>query len=313
MNYRHAYHAGNFADVIKHAVFCHILAALAADPSPFFVLDTHAGCGLYSLRAPESQRTEEYKKGIARLWPREAGAEGAVKLARKHGRDARKDKGGKSDEGGRTGKDGADRVRPPGCFDPYLETVAGRNPGGDLRFYPGSPLMAAHFLRDKDRAWISELHKTDHAILDSNIGKDKRFRVFQKDGYQLLRSALPPSERKGVVLIDPPFEKANEFGRLEESLKLAIQRWPQGNFIVWLPVKDRGRAEKFREDMFAAAPKAAMSMVHYKFPEAGATFNESALLLVGNHPAFAEISGVLAKNPLKGYEITIKTNNAKNT
>lgn len=212
MNYRHAFHAGNFADVLKHAVLAAVLRHLCQKESPFRVIDTHAGVGRYDLMARESERTGEWLSGIARLFGPEAPA------------------------------------MPPDVADalqPYLACVAAENPGGALRFYPGSPRIARHFLRPGDRLVVNELHPEDCAALRRLFPRDRQVKVLELDAWIALKALLPPKERRGVILIDPPFEQPGELERLSEGLREAVRRFATGIYVLWYPIKDRKPVARF--------------------------------------------------------------------
>ena len=199
MNYRHVYHAGNFADIVKHSLLALILEQLKTKDKPFCVLDTHAGLGLYDLTGDEATRTGEFHQGIGRI------------LGDPHA---------------------------PEALRPYLDVVRGLNPDG-LTCYPGSPWLARALLRPGDRLMACELHPDDRAALADLFAGDRAVRVFELDGYLALKSFLPFKERRGVVLIDPPFEVRDEFERLGAGLADGLRRFGTGIFIAWYPIKDR--------------------------------------------------------------------------
>jgi 23S rRNA (adenine2030-N6)-methyltransferase len=210
MNYRHAFHAGNFADVLKHAVLARIIEYLKRKPGAFRVIDTHAGIGLYDLSSDEAQRTGEWRGGIGRLLDAALSPDAAALLA------------------------------------PYLEAVRALNPQGGVRLYPGSPLVARHLLRPIDRLTAIELHPQDSLALKARFAGDWQARVIALDGWLALGAHLPPKEKRGLVLVDPPFEKEGEFDRLAAGLVTAHRRWPGGTYALWYPVKDRAAVAAFR-------------------------------------------------------------------
>ena len=210
MNYRHVYHAGNFADVLKHAVLTRIVEYLKQKPGAFRVIDTHAGVGLYDLSSAEAQKTGEWRDGIARLLD--------AKL---------------TDE-------------PAGLLAPYLDTVRGFNAGQPFRHYPGSPVIAKALMRGPDRLTAIELHPEDAFALRTRFHDDWQVRVIELDGWLALGAHVPPKEKRGLVLVDPPFEKEGEFDRLVEGLRKAHRRWPGGTYALWYPIKDRHAVERFR-------------------------------------------------------------------
>ncbi|MDX8466347.1 23S rRNA (adenine(2030)-N(6))-methyltransferase RlmJ [Mesorhizobium sp. VK23B] len=210
MNYRHAYHAGNFADVVKHAVLARLVEYLKQKDKAFRVIDTHAGIGRYDLASLEAGKTGEWRGGIGRLF------------------EATLD------------------PRAVALLQPYLEAVRAENPDGDLRRYPGSPLVVRHLLRSQDRLTAIELHPEDATRLKSVFAGDFQTRVIELDGWLALGAQLPPKEKRGLVLIDPPFEEEGEFSRLVEGLRKGHRRWPGGIYALWYPIKDRKAVAAFR-------------------------------------------------------------------
>lgn len=199
LSYRHMYHAGNFADVFKHALLARLVIAISAKDKPCCYLDTHAGIAHYDLTHAWAQKAREYENGIARIWK---------------ARDA------------------------PQALEPYLRVVHALNPDGTLRYYPGSPLIARRLLRPADRMVLTELNKVDCAELKSIFGREKRVAVQLMDAYQALKAYLPPAERRGLVLIDSPFDRAREFERIVKALKEAHARWPTGMYAIWYPMME---------------------------------------------------------------------------
>ncbi|RWH71468.1 23S rRNA (adenine(2030)-N(6))-methyltransferase RlmJ [Mesorhizobium sp.] len=210
MNYRHAYHAGNFADVVKHAVLARLVEYLKQKDKAFRVIDTHAGIGRYDLASVEAGKTGEWQGGIGRLTEATLEPQAAALLQ------------------------------------PYLEAVRAQNPEGGLKHYPGSPLIVRHLLRNQDRLTAIELHPEDAARLKSVFEGDFQARVIELDGWLALGAQLPPKEKRGLVLIDPPFEEEGEFSRLIEGLRKAHRRWPGGIYALWYPIKDRRAVTAFR-------------------------------------------------------------------
>jgi 23S rRNA (adenine2030-N6)-methyltransferase len=207
MNYRHAFHAGGFADVHKHSVLARVLLHLRQKPAAFRVIDTHAGAGRYDLSGPEPSRTGEWHRGIERVW-----------AARRHG---------------------------PlhDLLAPYLEAVAALNPNGDLRNYPGSPLIAQNLMRPQDRLIACEREPGSLALLAAALHGDRRAKALAIDGWMAVRAYVPPKERRGLVLIDPPFEDAADFTRSANALAAAHRKWPTGTYLLWYPLKDRGASD----------------------------------------------------------------------
>jgi 23S rRNA (adenine2030-N6)-methyltransferase len=209
MNYRHAFHAGNFADVLKHAVLVRILLHLRAKPAAFRVIDTHAGSGLYDLAGAEAARSGEWREGIARL------LEAFPASSRRAGEGA-----------------GA-------LLAPYLDAVAALNDGRRLTTYPGSPALVRAFLRAQDRLTACELEPNAAAALARNLHGDRRSKAIAIDGWTALNAYVPPKERRGLVLIDPPFEDAGDFPRLAQALEAAHRKWASGSYLLWYPIKER--------------------------------------------------------------------------
>jgi 23S rRNA (adenine2030-N6)-methyltransferase len=212
VNYRHAFHAGNFADVVKHAVLADILLHLKKKEKPFFVLDTHAGRGIYDLQAAEATRTGEAEFGIERLRPLFAS------------------------------KDLPDALKA------YFECVA----AAGAAHYPGSPLIAAHLLRPQDRLVAIEKHAEEFAALQSALASFRNAKAIAGDGYERIAAFLPPPERRGLVLIDPPYEADDEFARAADALTAAYRRFATGIYVLWFPVKSKGAADAFCGEVLAS-------------------------------------------------------------
>ena len=208
MNYRHAFHAGNFADVVKHAVLALIIEYLKQKPTPFAAIDTHAGAGRYDLQASEATRTGEWRQGIAQV------------LALKS---------------------------PPAALEPYLRVVRELNEGeaGGLRWYPGSPWLAYSLMRPIDRLFATELHPVDYTALEALFEGKRHVKTVKLDGYQALAAFVPPRERRALVLVDPPFEERDEFERMAEGLLAAHRRFSTGIYLLWHPIKERALIRQF--------------------------------------------------------------------
>lgn len=228
MNYRHLFHAGNFADVFKHVALMLLLRALQRKASPFCYFDTHAGAGRYDLALSEAQRSGEFRDGIGRLWDGEPES---------------------------------------GDLAQYLAAVRALNPDGRLRFYPGSPCIARHLLRDRDRMVLCERHPEEYARLRAEFAGDRRVAVHERDGYEALKALLPPEERRGLVLLDPPYEQAGEFERVIAGLETAQRRWMTGIFAVWYPIKDRAAVTRFHTQLCAGSWRKALIAELALFPE----------------------------------------------
>jgi 23S rRNA (adenine2030-N6)-methyltransferase len=207
MNYRHEFHAGNFADVVKHATLARIVSYLREKPTPFRVIDTHAGAGLYDLSGPEAARSGEWRDGIGRLLKAELAPDVRTLLS------------------------------------PYLDAVAALNPAGRLKVYPGSPLLVRAWLRLRDRLIACELEPQAVSALAKNLATSTRAKALAIDGWTALSAYLPPKERRGLVLIDPPYEAPDEFARLAEAFGAAQRKWASGIYLLWYPIKDRSGPE----------------------------------------------------------------------
>ncbi|HET6633048.1 MAG TPA: 23S rRNA (adenine(2030)-N(6))-methyltransferase RlmJ [Rhodanobacteraceae bacterium] len=211
MNYRHAYHAGNFADVFKHAILVGLLEALKAKRKPFCYIETHAGAGRYDLRGEEARKTQEAAAGILRLLP---------------------------------------RTRLPAALHIYLNMVRSLNARGgdrDVASYPGSPLLAQLALRPGDKAILCELQPQPAAELRTLFRDQPQVHVHQRDGYEALPALVPPTPRRGLVLIDPPYEhQVEDFPRIRQALEAALARWPTGCYAIWYPIKLRASVEPFK-------------------------------------------------------------------
>jgi len=246
MNYRHAFHAGNFADVHKHSVLARILVHLRRKPAAFRVIDTHAGAGRYDLFAPEPSRSGEWHDGIERVW------EARRQL---HGPDA--------------------------LLAPYLAAVVALNPDGRLRIYPGSPLIVKYLLRPQDRLIACELEPRSAAALAAALRGDARAKAVAIDGWTALGAYVPPKERRGLVLIDPPFEDAADFMRLSSALAAAYRKWPTGIYLMWYPIKDRAAPDPLaRRLQKLALPNVLRCELTLGPPQAEAGLIGSGLIVV---------------------------------
>lgn len=206
LSYRHSFHAGNFADVLKHIVLVGILEYLARKEKGFDYVDTHAGAGRFDLKSGHAGKLEEYKDGIGKLW------------------------GG--DWPGLTG---------------YFDAIMAQNPSGHLRYYPGSPMFAAYFMRPQDKAWLFERHPDDFKKLEKNTVGDPRFRLRFEDGHQGVLSVLPPSSRRGLILFDPSYEIKSEYEQVLETLVKAHRKFSTGIYAVWYPVTERRRIRQMEQ------------------------------------------------------------------
>jgi 23S rRNA (adenine2030-N6)-methyltransferase len=248
MNYRHSYHAGNFADVLKHAAFALVLAYMKRKPAPFRVIDTHAGAGRYALTSPQAVKTGEWQGGIARLIGSEAKPLPAI-VAR--------------------------------LLQPYLDVVRRENAGDTLGVYPGSPAIALGLMRPQDTLIANELHPEERLLLQAAIGGDRRAKIAALDAWVALKALLPPKERRGVVLIDPPFEERDEFERMAAGLAQGLQRFATGIYIAWYPIKDTKPVARFHAALAALAiPKSLRVELMLQRPSDPERLNGCGLVVV---------------------------------
>jgi 23S rRNA (adenine2030-N6)-methyltransferase len=243
MNYQHAFHAGNFADVHKHAVLTRIVEHLKQKPAAFRVIDTHAGAGRYDLHGPEANRGGEWQGGIGKIF------------------------------------DAALPQPVQALLAPYLEAVKALNPAA-LRVYPGSPLLALALMRSKDRLIACELEPRAAALLKSEL-RDRRAKAIAIDGWTALSAYVPPKERRGLVLVDPPFEQTDEFARLPNALAAAHRKWPTGIYLIWYPIKERDAPDALaRRLKKLAMPAMLRCEITLKAPRGDAGLVGSGLIIV---------------------------------
>lgn len=202
LSYRHAFHAGNFADVLKHLILIRVISYLSQKDKAFCYIDTHAGPGDYALNGNYALKNREFENGIAKLWQH--------------------------------------HDLPESVAD-YVKLIKGFNPSARLNRYPGSPLIAKHLLRQHDRLLLCELHSTEINALNKAVNKDKRVTVFHADGLKQALGLLPPSERRGLVLIDPSYEIKSDYAQATETLVKMTQRFATGTYALWYPVVERHR------------------------------------------------------------------------
>ena len=253
MNYRHAFHAGSFADVVKHIVLVRMLTYLQEKPAAFRVIDTHAGAGLYDLTSDEARRGGEWLTGIARLMQARF----------------------------------SETVLP--LVTPYLDIVRAFNPQRDLQTYPGSPLIARALLRPQDRLTACEVEPKARKHLIDALRRDTQARVVDLDGWMALPAFVPPNERRGLVLIDPPYEQKDEFERMAEGFAQAFAKWPTGSYLLWYPVKSRRATDNLARQVAEAAgagaqPAKCLRLEFSVAPQAAEAGLISAGLLIVNPP-----------------------------
>jgi 23S rRNA (adenine2030-N6)-methyltransferase len=209
MNYRHSFHAGNFADAFKHIILIALIKSLQRKDTPFCYLDTHAGIGLYDLLTESTQKSKEYENGISKILTAE---------------------------------------NCPPLITEYISCIQQFNPN-QLQFYPGSPEIVKYFLRPQDRMVLCELHPEDYQTLKKRYPHHKQIAIHHQDGYLGLKAFLPPKEKRGLILIDPPYEQTNEFSQLFSSLLSALKRFENGVYAIWYPIKNREAIARFYREL----------------------------------------------------------------
>ena len=244
MNYRHAFHAGGFVDVMKHVTLTRLIEYLKLKPAAFRMIDTHAGIGRYSLTGDEAKRSPEWLDGIDRLLRAE--------------------------------------IRPAAktLLQPYLDAVMSENPNGTLARYPGSPLLARRLFRPQDRLSALELHPADYRRLRDLFEGDVQVRVTELDGWLALNAYVPPKEKRGLVLVDPPFEEPGEWGRLVEGLGKAHRKWATGIYLLWYPLKEPREVNGFVADLKATGIARMLRAELTVAPAVAGTLYGSGLIVV---------------------------------
>ena len=210
LSYRHSYHAGNHADVLKHIVLTLCINSLKEKEKPFLYLDTHSGAGRYLLQSEHSEKTGEYLSGINLIWQ---------------------------------------QSETPELLNTYLSVLKRYNPFDNLKYYLGSPLIAKQLLRKQDKINLTELHPTDYPLLRQEFSKDKRARVLREDGFSQLKSKLPPESRRGIVLIDPSYEIKDDYQKIPKALLEAYKRFATGIYLIWYPVVSRTQTQKMIDEI----------------------------------------------------------------
>ena len=245
LSYRHLFHAGNAADVLKHALLVRLLDALGRNPKPYFYLDTHAGTGRYDLTHAWARKAREFENGVARLWK---------------------------------------RTDVPEALRPYVALVRVENADGKLHYYPGSPLIALRLRRAGDRMVFNELNKKDGAALKALVARERHVALHAMDGYQSLKAFLPPPERRGLVLIDSSFDRAREFPRIVRALAEAHERWATGIYAVWYPLMDADTMAAFERGIRRTGIRKILRLELSTLPSAPADIIPGSGMLVINPP-----------------------------
>lgn len=250
LSYRHSFHAGNFADLLKHLTLVYLLDYLNRKDKPYCYLDTHSGAGLYDLNASHATKTQEAEEGILRLEAKQP----------KHP-----------------------------LLQDFLKQVSGFQGSKGSRLYPGSPKIAQQLLRPGDRLLLNELHSKDFATLQANFQDDPRCQVFQEDAFQRLKAALPPKERRGLVLIDPSYEKKEDYPQLIKAIKAAHKRFATGIYAIWYPVINRQDTERWIKQITELEIPNLLRIEHCPLPDtSGYGMSGSGMLLINPPYTLAE-------------------------
>lgn len=245
LSYRHQFHAGNVSDVFKHAILTRLLIALSRKDKPFCVLDTHAGLGRYDLTHAWSQKTDEWRHGIGRVW-------------------------GRADA--------------PAALTPYLDIIRTDNADGHLQHYPGSPLIARRLIRASDRLVLCELNKDDCAALQTLFAGVRHTAVHNQDGFSAIKAFLPPQERRGLTFIDAAFDQADEFGRITRAIKEAHGRFATGMIAVWYPLMAPAAMQAFARSLQAIRLPKTLQLELSVYPEDWTAHIRGSGMIVVNPP-----------------------------
>lgn len=258
LSYRHAFHAGNHADVLKHMVIIQLMRYLGQKDPAYMVIDTHAGAGVYALDGDYASKNAEYETGIAKLW---------------------------------------DRKDLPAVVKEYVDLVRSLNPSGKMRYYPGSPYCAEKTMREQDRLRLFEMHPSEVKVLEDNFRKleahaaaqgqrpaarGKRVMVYRGDGFQGLKALLPPPSRRGLVLIDPPYEDKRDYTHVAQVLADALTRFPTGTYAVWYPVLHRNESRQLPERLKRLGAKSWLNVtlaIHGPAPDGFGLHNSGMFIL----------------------------------
>lgn len=242
LSYRHAFHAGNHADVLKHAILVQLLRHLCLKAKPYWYIESHAGAGIYALNEGHATQTAEYESGIAQLW---------------------------------------DEVNLPPLLADYVALVRELNPDGELNLYPGSPALAQKMLRHDDHAWLYELHPADHDSLQQHIAQgDRRVRLYRADGWNSVKALLPPQPRRGLLLIDPPYERVEEYANVVNLLQQGLKRFATGIYAVWYPLLNKSESQALPAQLAELAPRWLHATLQVKAAPEGFGMYGSGMFIV---------------------------------
>ncbi|WP_404418989.1 23S rRNA (adenine(2030)-N(6))-methyltransferase RlmJ [Marinospirillum sp.] len=250
LSYRHSFHAGNFADLLKHITLVYLLDYLNKKDKPYCYLDTHSGAGLYDLTSSHAAKTNEFSEGIARF------AQASLEQPQ---------------------------------LQRYWQLIKKINSGTQLRLYPGSPQLASLLLRPTDRLLLNELHSTDHKHLVALLSQDKRCLIKQEDAFAVLKASLPPKEKRGLVFIDPSYEKKDDYQKLIQALVSAHKRFATGVYAIWYPVISRQDTEAWIQKLVATGLPKLMRIEHCPYPDtSGQGMTGSGMLIINPPYTLAE-------------------------
>lgn len=249
LSYRHAFHAGNFADLLKHMVLVRLVLAMSRKEKPFVVIDTHAGAGLYALDSALAKKTVEYRDGVGKLWQAVQSGEPVAEPA-----------------------------------EAFVDLLRDLNPDGRLVNYPGSPEICRRLLRRGDRLLLSELHPTDHERLSHHFKGVRQVACAREDGLERLPKKLPPVQRRGLTLVDPSYERDEEYNQVVEAISQAHRRFATGVYALWYPVVDRLRIDRLLKDFEATGIRRQLLIEHCVEPDSPGYGMTGSGMLVINPP-----------------------------
>ncbi|MEP2947829.1 MAG: 23S rRNA (adenine(2030)-N(6))-methyltransferase RlmJ [Lentilitoribacter sp.] len=285
MNYRHIYHAGNFADCLKHTVFSRIITYMQRKDKAFRIIDTHAGPGIYDLSSEEAQKTGEWQDGIGRLLE----AEWSKKAKE--------------------------------LLEPYFSAVEAYNSDGKLQFYPGSPMLARNLMRKQDRLTLNELHPEDFKNLSKHFAGDIQVKTQEISGWSGLKSNLPPKEKRGILLVDPAFEEKGDFFRMVRGAGEALERFSTGTMCFWYPIKHGLEMKEFNHDMTNVVGHPNTIVTELWVKDSQKSLNGSGMVIV--NPPFTlvnelriilpEMAKILSQGDDSGWRVNVLVGEDGNT
>ncbi|WP_114418860.1 23S rRNA (adenine(2030)-N(6))-methyltransferase RlmJ [Marinospirillum perlucidum] len=244
LSYRHSFHAGNFADILKHLTLAYLLNYLNRKDKPYCYLDTHSGAGFYDLGSKEARKTGEFQEGVGKLH--------------------------------------SQPLQHPLLKD--FKKLLEETTGGSQSIYPGSPALASKLLRPTDRLRLNELHPRDHQLLEETFQQDRRCQVSQEDAFQFLKASLPPKEKRGVILIDPSYEKKEDYKKLITALEGAVKRFATGVYAIWYPVINRQDTEAWINKLAATGIPKMLRVEHCPYPDTSGIGMTGSGMIIVNPP-----------------------------